>query len=148
MMDKRVFLAAGVGLAAAAFGAMGFSSRAAAKNVTLEAPSGADLAADAGTLLVDIRRPEEWRASGVIDGALLVTYTSPKAFLDAVKPRLGDGQRLALICRTGNRTSRAARQIADMLDAPIVDVKGGMQRVLAEGYRSVKPTREMGCLVC
>ncbi len=147
-MDKRVFLAAGIGLAAAAVGAVGFSNRAAAKNVTLEAPSGAELANDANTLLVDIRRPEEWRASGVVDGALLVTYTAPQAFLDAVKPKLAEGQRLALICRTGNRTSRAARQIADMIDAPIVDVKGGMQRVLAEGYRPVKPTRKMGCQVC
>ena len=147
-MQKRVFLAAGAAVAAAAVGALGLSGRASASNLTLEAPSGAELASDKGTLLVDIRRPEEWRASGVIEGALLVTYTSPQAFLDAVTPKLKEGQKLALICRTGNRTSRAARQIAGLLETPVVDIKGGMQRVLAEGYRPIKPTRQMGCTVC
>lgn len=147
-MKKRVFIAAGAAIAAATIGANSFTWRASAKNVSLEALSGAELAADAETLLVDIRRPEEWRASGVVEGALLVTYTGAQAFLDAVTPELKQGQRMALICRSGNRTSRAARQIAELYDAPIVDVKGGMGRVLSEGYKPVKPTREMGCQVC
>lgn len=121
---------------------------AASGNVTLAAPSGQALASDPSTLLVDIRRPEEWRETGVVDGALLLTYTDPDSFLAAVKPHLAPGQSISLICRTGNRTSRAARHIAGMTDAPVIDIKGGMVRILAEGYTPVSPTRDMGCQTC
>lgn len=148
MMDKRTFFAAGAAAIAGVFGMMAFGGRATAQNVTLEALSGSDLASDPKTLVVDIRRPEEWMATGVIEGALLITYESADAFLKAVGPKLGDGQRLALICRSGNRTSRASRQIAKLVDFPVVDVQGGMLRVLKEGYTPVGPTREMGCQIC
>lgn len=121
---------------------------AASGNVTLAAPSGQGLASDSSTLLVDIRRPEEWRETGVIEGALLLTYTDPASFLEAVRPHLTPGQSLSLICRSGNRTSRAARQIAGSADAQVIDIKGGMLRILAEGYTPVAPTRAMGCQTC
>ncbi|CUH81438.1 rhodanese-like domain-containing protein [Tropicibacter naphthalenivorans] len=117
-------------------------------NLTLASPSGAELAADDNTLLVDIRRPEEWKQTGVIEGALLVTYTDPDSFMQAVLPHIQPGQKLALICRSGNRTSRASRQIAPLVDTEVVDVAGGMNRVLGEGYRPQLPTRAMGCQSC
>ncbi|MGB7316682.1 MAG: rhodanese-like domain-containing protein [Planktotalea sp.] len=147
-MQKRTFLLAGAGIAAAAAAAFGLSGRASADNLTLESPSGSALASDANTLLVDIRQPQEWKETGVIEGALLMTYTGADAFLKAVTPKLKDGQRLALICRSGNRTSRASAQIAGKVDFPVVDIAGGMGRVLREGYRPVKPTRKMGCQSC
>jgi len=119
-----------------------------AQNVTLEALSGATLAADDSLLLVDIRTPEEWKQSGVIDGALLLTYSTPEAFLKVVGPQLKPGQRIGLICRSGNRTSRAAKQIAPLFKGEIVDVQGGMNRVLGQGYQPVKPTRAQGCQSC
>jgi len=119
-----------------------------AQNVTLEALSGATLAADDSLLLVDIRTPEEWKQSGVIDGALLLTYSTPEAFLNVVGPQLKAGQRIGLICRSGNRTSRAAKQIAPLFNGEIVDVQGGMNRVLGQGYQPVKPTRAQGCQSC
>ena len=148
-MDRRIFIALGAAATAVAAAAAGFLGRGAqAGNLTLEALSGADLAADDSILLVDIREPEEWRESGVIDGALLVTYANRDSFLAAVRPHLRDGQRLALICRSGNRSSRAARQVAASVDFPVIDVAGGMRRVLSEGYTPVAPTRDMGCSVC
>ncbi|MGH1578411.1 rhodanese-like domain-containing protein [Planktotalea sp.] len=147
-MQKRLFLAAGAAILAAGAGAMGFTGRADAKNLTLETLSGADLASDAGILLVDIRQPQEWKDSGVVEGAVLQTFTSAESFLKAVAPKLEEGQRLALICRSGNRTSRASRKIAALVDFPVVDVQGGMIRVVKEGYRPVKPTRKMGCQSC
>lgn len=118
------------------------------ENVSLATPSGAELAADDSMLLVDIRRPEEWRQTGVVEGARLHTYAGPEAFLAAIAPQLREGQKIGLICRTGNRTSRAAAQIAAQTDVEIVDIGGGMVRVMAEGYRPVAPTRAMGCSVC
>jgi len=147
-MQRRVFIAAGAAAAVAGVVASRFIGAAGAENLTLEALTGAQLANDPDTLLVDIRRPEEWKQTGVVEGALLVTYTSPEAFLKAVTPRLAPGQQLALICRSGNRTSRATRQIAGMVEVPVVDVQGGMLRVLREGYRPIAPTRAMGCASC
>jgi rhodanese-related sulfurtransferase len=119
-----------------------------AENVTLESPSGASLAGDSSMLLVDIRTAPEWKETGVVDGALLVTYSTPEAFMAAVKPHLKPGQRLGLICRSGNRSSRAAQQIAGLVDGNIVDIEGGMSRILGQGYKPVKPSRAMGCQSC
>lgn len=146
-MDRRIFIAFGAVVAVAAAGAsLLIGGR--PENLTLEALSGDTLAQDDGTLLVDIRTPGEWQDSGVIDGALLVTYSDADSFLSQIRPHLRDGQRLALICRSGNRSSRAAAQIAGRVDVPVVDVAGGMNRVLDEGYSPVAPTRAMGCTVC
>jgi rhodanese-related sulfurtransferase len=148
-MDRRLFLAFGsaAALAIAAAGFL-FGRGREPENLTLAALSGDALAQDDSVLLVDIRGPEEWQQTGVIDGALLITYADRDSFLAALRPHLQDGQSLALICRTGNRTSRATRQIAEAVDAPVIDVAGGMVRVLREGYSPVAPTRDMGCTVC
>ena len=147
-MQRRVLLLGGAALLG--LGAVGWQMGLAGgpENLRLATPGGAELAADESTLLVDIRRPEEWRQTGVIEGALLVTYTDAESFLRAVEPHLGAGQSLSLICRSGNRTSRATRAIAALTDREVIDIGGGMNRVLAEGYRPVAPTRERGCSVC
>jgi len=107
-------------------------------NLTLESPSGAELVRAENTLLVDIRTPEEWRDTGVIEGALLVTYSDADSFLSAIAPHREEGQKIALVCRSGNRSSRAARQIAAQVDTPVMDVAGGMIRIVAEGYAPVR----------
>lgn len=140
-MQRRSLLWVG-GAAILAVLGVAFARRGAVpSNVRLEAVSGADLVGDPDTVLVDIRTPEEWQQSGVIEGALLITYTDPESFLQAVRPHLKPDQTLALVCRSGNRTSRAARQIAGMIDNPVLDVQGGMIRVVRGGYAPVAATR-------
>lgn len=146
-MDRRIFLSLGAAVAALAAGAGFLLAGRAPENLRLAALSGEALQDD-NLLLVDIRRPEEWQQTGVIEGARLITYTDPDSFLAQLRPHLQEGQSLALICRTGNRTSRATRQIAARVDVPVIDVAGGMVRVLGEGHAPVAPTRAMGCTVC
>ncbi|MBQ1203033.1 MAG: rhodanese-like domain-containing protein [Loktanella sp.] len=148
-MRKRIFTAVLIAAVAAAGGVTLLQGPVAAQaNLALAAPSGQTLAADDSLLLVDIRTPEEWQQTGVIDGALLVTYADADSFLQTVTPHLQPGQSLALICRSGNRTSRAARQIAAMTDVQVVDIAGGMLRVLGEGYQPIAPTAAQGCTIC
>ncbi|MCC5979672.1 MAG: rhodanese-like domain-containing protein [Salinarimonas sp.] len=123
-------------------------TRPAPAHLSLEARSGASLARDNDTLVVDIRRPEEWVQTGVVEGAVLVTYTDAESFIARIAPMLGPDQALALICRSGNRTSRAAREIAEKIDNPVVDIAGGMLRVVAEGYTPLPPRSEQGCMIC
>ncbi|GKY86995.1 rhodanese-like domain-containing protein [Sinisalibacter aestuarii] len=93
-----------------------------------------------GGLIVDIRTAPEWSQTGVIEGAELVTFTDPASFLAKVGPQLADGRDLILVCRSGNRTSAAARALQGMIPNRIVSVDGGMSKVIASGYRTVSPS--------
>ena len=60
--------------------------------------------------LIDIRRPEEWRQTGVAKDARRINMEHPEgliAFLRQVAVEVkGDGNApIGLICRTGNRTT-------------------------------------------
>lgn len=148
-MSVWIYVLGAVAVAGAVFvGVANLGGGARAENVTLEALSGTTLASDKTMLLVDIRTPAEWKETGVINGALLVTYSTPDAFMAAVKPHLKPGQRLGLICRSGNRSSRAAQQVAPLVEGAVVDIAGGMGRVLGQGYAPVKPSRTQGCQSC
>lgn len=93
-----------------------------------------------GGLIVDIRTPPEWRETGVIDGAALLTFSDPKSFLAQVGPALADGRDLILICRSGNRSSRAAAALEGLIPNHIISVNGGMSQQIASGYKTVPPT--------
>lgn len=120
---------------------------AAAQGHYLARPAPAELAR-ADVLLVDIRQPEEWRATGVLPQALLLAHDGdPEAFLAALRPHL-DGRPVALVCRSGNRTAQAAAMLAPQLQVPVIDIAGGMLRLLAEGAAPAAPTRDRGCRSC
>lgn len=147
-MNRRTLLMFGIaGLAAVGAGLL-LPSLGGAENISTLTLSGEALASAEDIVLVDIRRAEEWKQTGVIEGAHLVTYAGAQDFLAKVGPLVGKGQKLALICRSGNRTSQAARQIAPLVDFEVIDVAGGMLRVTGEGYAPVAPTKSQGCASC
>lgn len=92
-----------------------------------------------GGLIVDIRTPPEWADTGVIEGAELVTFKDPASFLAQIGPQIADGRDLILVCRSGNRTSAAARAIEGKIPNRIISVDGGMSRVIGTGYQTVAP---------
>ena len=92
-----------------------------------------------GGLIVDIRTPEEWAETGVIDGAKLVTFEGAQSFIAAVGPGLADGRDLILVCRSGRRTAAAAEALQSMIPNRIISVEGGMGRIIGEGYQTVSP---------
>ena len=118
------------------------------ENLVIEDLSGKKLASASEYYVVDIRTPNEWKETGVIKGAHLLTFGSPESFLNEIRPKLASYQKLALICRSGNRSSRAARKVTKRVNWSVVDVQGGMTRVLGNGYKTVQPTRAMGCETC
>ena len=107
-----------------------------------------DALAETSALVVDIRQPQEWIQTGVLPNALLLTFADSAQFLAELQPHLQPGQPVLLICRTGNRTARAAAMIAPQLDVPVVDVTGGMYRLIAEGYSPAAPRAAQGCRIC
>ncbi|MDO8311224.1 MAG: rhodanese-like domain-containing protein [Sideroxyarcus sp.] len=133
-MTKRKILA---GLAAAAtmtaISQIGWAKGYEVKTLSVEE------ALASGALVVDIRNPEEWRETGVIEGAKLVTFRDPESFLAAVGDDLKDGRDLVLVCRSGRRTAAAAGALAGTIPNTIISLDGGMGRLMREGLQTVPP---------
>ena len=60
-----------------------------------------------GVPIIDIRRPEEWKQTGVVKGSHLITFFDARgrydvqAWLDRLAPIAGKDDPFVLICRTG-----------------------------------------------
>lgn len=85
-------------------------------------------AAKAGKLvLVDIRTPEEWADTGVPEGAIKLDMTSSAFEVRLAALKLDHpGKPIALICRTGNRSSTLQKTLAGRGWKELVDVRGGL----------------------
>lgn len=95
----------------------------------LSAPD-AFAAASAGKVrLIDIRTPQEWRQTGVAPGAGRVDFhRGPEVLLSSVLQIVGGDRNapIALICRTGNRTTQVARYLEAQGFTRIYNIKEGM----------------------
>ena len=100
-------------------------------NPDLTAPEAAAAVAAGKVTLIDIRTPPEWKETGVARGAQLLNMLHPQgapgftnALLDKVK---GDKNApIALICRTGNRTTQVQRYLQSQGFTNVYNVKEGM----------------------
>ncbi len=80
-------------------------------------------------VLVDIRTPEEWKQTGLPASAHAVTMDQPPATLVPALAALAGTDKskpLALICRTGNRSSHLAAQLRKVGFTNVIDVSEGM----------------------
>ena len=93
---------------------------------------------DDGVAVIDIRREEEWRETGIVEGVTPITFFNANGqinpqfvpeFTAAVQPE----QPVVLICRSGNRTQFASRAIAQQLGyKKVFNVTYGIKGWLAE----------------
>ena len=96
----------------------------------LAAPDAAAAVAAGKITLIDIRTPPEWKETGVARGAKLVNMLHPQgapgfanALLDQVKS--DRNAPIALICRTGNRTTQVQRYLQSQGFTQVYTVKEG-----------------------
>ena len=73
-----------------------------------------------GVPLYDIRLPEEWRETGVLEGSRQVTFLDARGrvlpdFVPRFTAATGRQEPVILICRTGNRTEVLARYLVEKL---------------------------------
>jgi len=101
-----------------------------------------------GVPVIDIRRPEEWRQTGVVEGSLLNTFFDKqgrydvRAWLEKLAPVAGKEDPLILICRTGNRTGVVGRFLDRKLGyAKVYNVEKGITDWIRKGNPVVKPQR-------
>lgn len=98
-----------------------------------------------GIPMVDIRTPEEWKATGIIEGSHLLTFFDKNGrynvenWLKELDKIAKKDQAVILICRTGNRTI----PVGDLLDKRagyniIYNVKKGIMDWIKAGKPMIK----------
>jgi len=86
--------------------------------------------------IVDIRTAQEWKETGVLKGAIPITFFNQEGkydankFLHQLNDKVDTTQPFALICRTGHRTSMVAPWLAKEFGYKVINLKGGMLYVL------------------
>lgn len=98
-----------------------------------------------GVALIDIRRPEEWKQTGVIKGSHLITAFNSDgrmhpAFKEKFTALVKETDQFALICRTGNRTGYLSNFLSSKAGyTHILNVRDGITKWIAEKRPVVKP---------
>ena len=90
--------------------------------------------------LIDIRRPEEWKQTGVVKGSHLITLFDGQgrlveSFFDKLGSVVKDKETpVVLICRTGNRTQAGSQMLVENLGFKTVyNVTNGITGWISEG---------------
>lgn len=89
-------------------------------------------------LVIDIRRKEEWKQTGIVPGSKTITFFDKYGridpnFLPKFTAITKKEQPLILICRTGARTKVASQAIAQQLGyKQVINVSNGILNWIAE----------------
>ena len=90
--------------------------------------------------IIDIRTTGEWIETGIIKDSYTVTFFDERgnydieAFLNKLNNIVKKDEKFALICRTGSRTGMIANFLGEKLDYKVVNLKGGLMKLLREGF--------------
>lgn len=109
------------------FAALALATGAVQASPTLSATEAREMAKAGEITLIDIRTPQEWRQTGVAEGALTIDMTK-KTFVQEILSAV-QGNRdapIALICRTGNRTGYTRDALEKLGFTNVTHVAEGM----------------------
>ncbi|MDD5359708.1 MAG: rhodanese-like domain-containing protein [Sulfurovaceae bacterium] len=91
--------------------------------------------------IIDVRTPGEWASTGIIKGSYPVMFFDERgeakeaAFRAKLNKIIKKNEKFAIICRTGARTTAIAKILDN--DYDIINLQGGMVRLMQEGYKPV-----------
>ncbi len=92
-----------------------------------------------GIKIIDIRTAAEWRETGIVENSIPITFFNEQggydagAFLEALNKHIKKDREFALICRTGSRTT-AVSDFLSKQGYQVVNLKGGIKRLISQGY--------------
>lgn len=92
-----------------------------------------------GVVIYDVRRPDEWRHTGVIQGSRRLTFVDRHGallpdFLPRFTAAVPRDQPVILICHIGGRTSALGKHLAENLGyTRIYNLRGGISSWIAAG---------------
>lgn len=85
-------------------------------------------------LIFDVRRPDEWRQTGIVEDSELLTFVDANGrlnpdFISQFTSTVGKHDPVILICRTGNRTSKLARYLVEEMGyTNVYNVRNGIMQ--------------------
>jgi rhodanese-related sulfurtransferase len=125
-LNRRVVVGAAVAAAAGA-GWVLFRPRAEFAGENIDAPTAHARAMAGEITLVDIRRPDEWQATGIGEGAHPLDMRQD-AFADALLQLVGGDAAapIAFICARGVRSARLSTRLAGAGFGHVINVPEGM----------------------
>ena len=97
-----------------------------------------------GVPIYDIRRPEEWRETGVVADIHNHTFVEAGGrfqphFIPRFTQEVRPDQPVILICRSGNRTDSLARELVEKMGyTQVYNVRNGITSWIGEGNPVVK----------
>ncbi|MEE9346523.1 MAG: rhodanese-like domain-containing protein [Methylococcales bacterium] len=99
-----------------------------------------------GAIVIDVRTPEEWDATGIIPGAKKAMYFNQQMqpvedeFLKEISAITSNTNKpVVLYCRSGGRSGKAAKLLAEQSELKnVYSLDGGIQKWLAEGKATEK----------
>jgi len=92
---------------------------------------------EGGAVLVDVREDDEWEADHAPDAVHV-----PLAEVGKAAGRFA-GRRVMVVCRSGNRSAKAAKALAEA-SVDVTNVAGGMSSWAAAGLPVVRPDGSSG----
>ena len=98
-----------------------------------------------GVPVIDVRRADEWRKTGVIDGSHLLTFFDKEGqydldrWLPALAAIADADQPIAFICRSGKRSGRVARMLDEQFGyRHVYTARDGILGWIGEGRSTVE----------
>ena len=88
--------------------------------------------------IVDIRTEAEWKETGLLKGAIPITFFDERGryniplFLKELSQKVDVKKPFALVCRTGSRTKLVSQFLSSELGYNVYDLSGGMMYIMGK----------------
>lgn len=108
----------------------------------------------AGVPVIDIRRPDEWKATGVIEGSHLITFFDQQGqanpgFFEEMSKLAGAGDEVVLLCRSGQRSAVLSEYLAEKAGfTKVANVQNGIIDWIGAGNPVSEATIPESCWLC
>ncbi len=96
-----------------------------------------------GITIIDIRTKPEWIQTGIVKGAVPITFFDERGgydaqkFLVALDGYVNKNEEFAIICRSGNRTTAVSKFLGE-LGYKVINLQGGVKHLVSQGYELSK----------
>ncbi|HSR74832.1 MAG TPA: rhodanese-like domain-containing protein [Sulfurovum sp.] len=93
--------------------------------------------------IIDIRTPAEWRETGIVKGSYTIMFFDEKGnfdvddFLRQLDSVVKKDEKFALLCRVGSRTAIVSEFLSERLGYRVINLNGGIMKMIYEGYKTV-----------
>ena len=94
---------------------------------------------DSKIKIIDIRTPYEWKESGLLKGAIPITFFDERgnynipSFMAELQRHIKPKEKFALICHVGSRTALLSDYLSQEHHMQVINLKGGMEYAKGKG---------------